>query len=241
MATFVLVHGGWVGGWFWRRVATVLRDAGHYVVTPTLTGCGERKHLGTPQTDLATHITDLANCLEYENVARVVLAGHGYGGMVITGALDRLPHLISHVAYVDAFIPDHGQSLADLRGPAAVAQYKELAAQHDGWSIPLPFKIETMGVTSEVDLRWMMHRFTPQPLQPFLSPLQLQSAEPPTAARSFIHCSAHPPAWVGPMVEKARRAGWPVHEVDTAHYGPALAPREIAALLTAMAPRSTAP
>ena len=235
MATFVLVHGGWVGGWFWRRVGNALRDAGHYVVAPTLTGCGERKHLGTPETDLETHILDVVHAMEYEDVARVVLAGHGYGGMVVTGALDRASHRVYHAAYVDAFVPENGQSLADLRGAQAVEQYKQ-AAQADGWRIPMPFKAETMGITAEVDLRWMMHRFTPQPLRPFLTPLALHSPEPPRVPRSFIRCKMNSPEWVPPMEAKARAAKMTMHEIDAPHYAPATHPKEIAALLMKMAP-----
>jgi len=235
MATFVLVHGGWVGGWFWGRVRKVLHEAGHNVLTPTLTGCGERKHLGTVQTNLETHIEDVTNCLEYENVARVVLAGHGYGGMVITGVLDRAAHQIYHAAYVDAFVPDHGQSAADLRGAAAMAEYRQ-AVQGDAWHIPLPFKIESMGITAEVDLRWMMHRITPQPLNPFLTPLRLQSSNAPRTPRSFIHCQINSLAWVPAMAEKAKGAGMAVHELAAPHYAPVTHPKEIAALLMKMAP-----
>lgn len=235
MATFVLVHGGWVGGWFWGRVRTVLRDAGHNVLTPTLTGCGERKHLGSAETDLETHILDVVHCLEYENVARVVLAGHGYGGMVITGALDRAAHLIYHAAYVDAFVPENGQSIADLRGREAMKEYQQ-AVQGDGWHIPLPFKVEAMGITAETDMRWMMHRITPQPLKPYLSPLQLQGRELPRTPRSFIRCTVNPPAWVPAMAEKAKSAGMTIHELAAPHYAPVTHPKEIAALLMKMAP-----
>lgn len=235
MATFVLVHGGWVGGWFWGRVRRVLGDAGHTVLTPTLTGHGERKHLGTPDTDLETHIQDVLHCLEYEEVARVVLAGHGYGGMVITGVLDRAPQRIYHAAYIDAFLPDNGQSLADLRGKQVMEEYRQ-AVQGDGFHIPMPFKPEAMGITSEVDLRWMTHRFTPQLLKPFLSPLQLISESLPNTPRSFIRCTKDSLAWVPAMAEKAKAAGMHYHEVNAAHYGPVTAPKEIAALLMKMAP-----
>lgn len=235
MATFVLVHGGWVGGWFWGRVRAVLRDAGHNVLTPTLTGCGERKHLGGPETDLETHVQDVANCIEYENAARIVLAGHGYGGMVITGVADRVPAAIYHLAYVDAFVPDNGQSLADLRGAQAIEEYKQ-KMQTDGWRLGLPFKIESMGITAEVDLRWMMHRMTPQPLRPLQSPLHLQGSGAGHAPKSFIHCTVNPPPWAPAMATKAKAAGMTVHEVAAPHYGPVTHPKEIATLLMKMPP-----
>jgi pimeloyl-ACP methyl ester carboxylesterase len=234
VATFVLVHGGWVGGWFWGRVRNVLRDAGHQVLTPTLTGLGERKHLGTPDTDLETHIADVVQAMEYEDVARVVLAGHGYAGMVITGVLDRVPQRVYHAAYIDAFVPDAGQSLADLRGKQVMDEYRQ-AVQGDGWHIPLPFKLDAMGITSEVDLRWMTHRLTPQPLKPFLTPLHVESAAGSTA-RTFIRCTGESPAWVPAMAEKARAADMDVVELKAPHYAPVTHPRELAALLQKLAP-----
>src|SRR4051794_40381551 len=91
MATFVIVHGAWGGGWGWREVATALRAAGHEVFTPTLTGLGERAHLARPETDLTTHVRDVVGVLECEDLRDVLLVGHSYGGMVITGAADRAP------------------------------------------------------------------------------------------------------------------------------------------------------
>jgi pimeloyl-ACP methyl ester carboxylesterase len=89
MATYVLVHGGGHGGWCYQRVARLLRSAGHEVYAPTLTGLGERSHDVHPGIDLDTHIADVAGVLRYEDLHDVILLGHSYGGMVITGAADR--------------------------------------------------------------------------------------------------------------------------------------------------------
>ena len=132
-------------------------------------------------------------------------------------------------------MPSNGQALADLRGADAIREYRQ-AVQGDGWHIPLPFKPEAMGITAEVDMRWMMHRFTPQPLAPFLSPLRLQSETPPSVPRSFIRCTVNSPAWVPAMQEKAKTAGMKMYEVAAPHYAPATHPKEIAALLLKMAP-----
>ncbi|MEA2679624.1 MAG: hypothetical protein QOK03_1346 [Candidatus Binataceae bacterium] len=91
MSTFVLVHGAWHGGWCYKPVARLLRNAGHEVYTPTLTGLGERSHLMSPTIDLATHVKDIVNVLRWEELSDVVLAGHSYGGMVITGVADLVP------------------------------------------------------------------------------------------------------------------------------------------------------
>src|SRR3712207_7379490 len=95
MATYVLVGGGWLGGWCWQRVARRLREEGHDVYPATLTGLGERVHLASPEVDLETHISDVVNLIEFEDLHDVVLLGHSYGGLVVTGAADRIPERIS--------------------------------------------------------------------------------------------------------------------------------------------------
>jgi pimeloyl-ACP methyl ester carboxylesterase len=109
--TYVLVHGAWGGGWAFRTVDSLLTAAGHRVYRPTLTGLGERVHLGTPDVGLSTHVTDIVNVLLFENLRDVVLVGHSYGGMVITGVADRVPERIRHLVFVDALMPEHGESL----------------------------------------------------------------------------------------------------------------------------------
>ena len=113
-AIFVLVHPAWLGGWCWRKVTPLLRDRGHDVYTPTLTGLGERAHLANPEISLATHIEDVVNVLEFEDLHRVILVGNRSGGKVITGVADRVPTRLAQVVYLDAFVPEGGQSLVDL-------------------------------------------------------------------------------------------------------------------------------
>ena len=108
-ATFVLVHGAWHGGWCWIKVARLLRDATHTVYTPTLTGLGERAHLATPDVDLETHIQDVVAVIESEELRNVVLVGHSYGGMVISGVAARVPNRIGRLVYLDAFIAETGR------------------------------------------------------------------------------------------------------------------------------------
>src|ERR1043165_8400945 len=115
---FVLVHGAWSGGWCYARVATLLRSRGHAVFTPTLTGQGERAHLLSGAINLSTHIADVLGVFRFERLENIVLAGHSYGGMVITGVADRIPERINALAYLDAFVPEDGQSLFDINIPA---------------------------------------------------------------------------------------------------------------------------
>ena len=117
MATYVLVHGGGHGGWCYQRVARRLRAAGHEVHAPSLTGCGDRAHLVGPHVDLDLHTRDVAALLHSEDLRDVILVGHSYGGMVITGAADRAADRVGRLVYLDAANPVNGQSLVDVAGP----------------------------------------------------------------------------------------------------------------------------
>jgi pimeloyl-ACP methyl ester carboxylesterase len=114
--TFVLVHGATAGGWEWKSTGKFLTDDGHTVYRATLTGLGEREHLNSPDIDLQTHINDVVNLILYEDLHDVVLTGHSYGGMVVTGVMDRIPERIRHVVFLDAAVPRDGQSIWDLFG-----------------------------------------------------------------------------------------------------------------------------
>ena len=138
MATFVLVHGAWHGGWCYGRVAKLLRSAGHEVYTPAHTGVGERAHLADYHITLATHVHDVANVIEYENLSDVILCGHSYGGMVITGVAASLGERIKSLVYLDAFVPEDGQSLFDLIEPDMVNQFLNLARTMSGRLPPIP-------------------------------------------------------------------------------------------------------
>ena len=138
MTTFVLVHGATAGGWVWKKVAPALEKVGHVVYRPTLTGLGERTHLLTHDVGLDTHIADVTNHLLYEDLSDVVLVGHSYGGMVITGVADRVPDRIRELIYFDALTPQDGEGVIDLYDRAMYENaYADVRDQGDGWLIPL--------------------------------------------------------------------------------------------------------
>lgn len=113
--TFVLIHGAWGGGWAFREVDRLLVEEGYKVFRPSLTGQGDRSHLSSPKIDLSMHIQDVVNLLEWENLNDVILVGHSYGGMVITGVSDRVPQRIKRLIYLDALLPTDGESVNDIR------------------------------------------------------------------------------------------------------------------------------
>ncbi len=182
MAIFVLVHGGGHGGWCYQFVAKALRNEGHDVYTPTLTGLGEREHLLSPEVDLNFHITDVVNVLEREDLHDVILVGHSYGGMVITGIADRVPERIANVVYLDAAYPMTGQSLADVAPDMMNAAYESMQVV-DGIELVLfPGQFPMLpgdyyGVTDPELIAWMEPKLSPHPWKCFTQPLVLNNEE----------------------------------------------------------------
>ena len=169
MATIVVAHGAWSAGWAWKKVRPLLRARGHEVFTPTYTGLGERAHLAAPSINLDTHIRDILNVLEYEDLSGVVLVGHSYGGMVATGVADRARERIRQLIYLDAFVPEDGKALHDY----VPAERREAARKEaiDGWRVQPPVPPPD---TSPEDVAWITARRMPQPLQAFEQPLRLR-------------------------------------------------------------------
>jgi pimeloyl-ACP methyl ester carboxylesterase len=167
MATFVLVQGGWVGAWYWDRVAKALRARQHEVVAPTLTGLGERSHLLDPEIDLETHILDVVNLMKWQELHDVVLVGHSYGGMVVSGVAERMEKSIASIVMLDAFFPADGQSLVDLQ-PAPVREATTKAAR-DGVPAAPPLPAAMFNL-NENDRAWLDAKATPHPIKCFLQP-----------------------------------------------------------------------
>lgn len=175
MTTYVLVHGGGHGGWCWQKIATRLRAAGHEVHTPTLTGLGERSHLMGPDVGLDTHITDVVNLICFEGLNDMILGGHSYGGMVITGVADRVPEHIRRLVYLDAAHPANGQSLADVT-PSLMGMARSMGQVINGVELvllPMEGAGRFYGVEDGADVAWMDKRLTAHPWKSFEDKLQL--------------------------------------------------------------------
>ena len=216
MSTFVLVHGAWHGSWCWKRVRQALRAEGHDVFTPTLTGVGERSHLLSPQIDLNTHINDIANCIQWEELADVILCGHSYGGCVIRGVADRIPDRIGALVYLDAFIPEVGQSLHDLLSPEMRAEQLDLArTMGDGWKVP-PIPAEAFHVQAK-DRDWVNRQCTYQSLETFRQPLHLTGAIEGVTNNMFILAGGWSPSPFAAFYEKAKANGWKTVTIDCGH------------------------
>jgi pimeloyl-ACP methyl ester carboxylesterase len=237
MATYVLVHGGGHGGWCYQRVARLLRSAGHDVYTPTLTGLGERAHLLSPAIDLDTHITDVCAVLHFEDLRDVILVGHSYGGMVITGVADRASDRIGRLVFLDAATPVNGQSLVDVAGPIIEAT-RPLGAVVDGVELvllPTPDAGLFYGVTDPDDVDWMADRLTGHPWKCFEQPLELTNPTGFAAIPQYhIVCTSTLATRDPELVETARAEGrlW---DVDTGHDLMITEPEVVADLLLRVA------
>ncbi|MCJ8156051.1 alpha/beta hydrolase [Sphingomonas sp. LaA6.9] len=218
MATFVLVHGGGHGGWCYQFVARLLRAEGHEVYTPSLTGLAEREHLLSPDIDLDTQITDVVKLLHFEDLRDVILVGHSYGGMVITGIADRAADRIGHLVYLDAANPVNGQSLVDVAGPFMLLA-RQMGRVVDGVELVLFPGNDPMsfyGVTDPALIEWMKPKLTPHPWKCFEQKLELHNEDALWAIpQSHIICTS---TIEGRDIEalKARSDGR-VWDIDTGH------------------------
>jgi pimeloyl-ACP methyl ester carboxylesterase len=219
MATYVLVHGGGHGGWCYGRVARILRAAGHDVYAPTMTGLAERSHLVGPGVDLDCHIRDIVAVLHFEDLRDVILVGHSYGGMVITGAADRAADRVSRLVFLDAANPVNGQSLVDVAGPIieAVRPFGQVVDGVELVLLPAPDAGLLYGVTDPDDLAWVAERLTGHPWKCFEQPLTLTN-EPALRAipRYHVVCTSTLATRDPVMMETARAEGrlW---DIDTGH------------------------
>jgi len=235
MATFVLVHGAWHGAWCWTRVRRALRAEGHEVFAPTLTGLADRSHLLSRDVDLNTHIADVANLLQWEDLSDVVLCGHSYGGCVIGGAADRAPQRIASLVYLDAFVLKDGESVHDALPPEArAAQLEGARAAGDGWKVP-PIGAEFFNVNA-ADRAWVDAQCTPQPLATFQQPLRLTGALDAIANRSFILASGWGPSPFR-YYDDAKAAGWRTCDIPCGHDVMLDDPAALTRELLAAAPR----
>lgn len=220
----VLVHGAWHGGWCWNKVVPRLEAAGHRVLAPSLTGLGEREHLVDPVPSLATHVADIVKLVQAEELRNVVLVGHSYGGMVITGAADALRDRVRHLVYLDAAAPSDGQTLASFVPGATADEVRRREAAYrsmapDGtWLAPVPPAM--VGVTEPDDVQWLQRRLRPHPLRTWLDPIALPHGGHAGIRKTYVMAANPPTTAMGyPRMAEAARAGgeWICREIDCGH------------------------
>jgi pimeloyl-ACP methyl ester carboxylesterase len=196
--TVVIVPGAWGGAWGYSRVDSALSAKNATVYRLSLTGLGDRAHLATPDIGLQTHILDVVNLILYEDLRDVILVGHSYGGMVITGAADSIPDRIKQLIYVDGIVPEHGENALMHFGEDGGAE--NLKAAVNGFLIP-----------AWVPAGKLPPKDTPHPLKTLTDPIRLENRQALTIPRAFVACG-----WIQ-MEERAKKKGWLVFPLGNDH------------------------
>lgn len=249
MATYVLVGGAWLGGWCWQGVARRLRAQGHDVYPVTLTGLGERSHLAAPEVDLDTQITDVVSVLEFEDLRDVVLVGHSYAGIVVSGVADRAAERIRRLVYLDSGPAPDGLSYLDFMPPPVREHTQRLVVeQGEGWWLPVPSweELETVNGASLEGLddaarRLFRARATPQPFRTYTQSLRLSA--PTTAHPKVLISCTYPLEQVRELVASGHpwfsalaAPEWTFMALPTSHWPMLSRPDDLAAMLAAVGP-----
>ncbi len=234
LKNIVLVHGAFHGGWCWAETARELTDRGARVYTPTLTGLADRSHLFSPSINLATHVKDIVNLIEYEQLDNCILVGHSYAGNVISGVGDQLRERVSHYVYVDASVPVNGSTRwgwASLNPESTPDLLKIMDTEGQGMMIP-PYPAEAFGVTDKDQARDLEARLTPMPRACLTDTIELDNGGTEGLKRSYIAAAgpayarmARTVAWV------SRDPEWAFREIDTGHDMMVLEPVKTAELI----------
>jgi pimeloyl-ACP methyl ester carboxylesterase len=240
-ATFVLVHGGNAGAWIWRDLIRLLRAAGHDVYATTATGLGDRAHLADAAIDLDVYVTDVVNLLEYEDLRDVTLVGWSYGGMIITGVAERVPERLARLVYLDATVPENGQSHFDAQGftdEVIGADYRAgVEAGMPGFDAITPGLEEWIrgALKDPAVADWVLSKLEPQPMLTWLQPVRLGNPAAAALPRVFIFCTEDPFESSARTAERVRSdPNWRVVELADNHLAPINAPQATAEVLLSL-------
>jgi pimeloyl-ACP methyl ester carboxylesterase len=240
MASIVLVHGAWHGGWCYRDTAAALRAKGHQVFTPTLSGNGMYKHNGNQSITLETHVRDVCGLIESEELSNVILLGHSYGGMVITGVADRMASKIKQLIYLDAFVPEDRQSLMDLLPLALPKEAADFfmgafygASANENSMMMAPVPAAAFGIKPE-NHAWVDRRCVPQALATFELPVLITGAAS-AVPKLYILADAWDPSPFRYFAAKVQgKPSWTVTKMPSSHDIMVDMPNELAGQIMAV-------
>jgi pimeloyl-ACP methyl ester carboxylesterase len=228
----VLVHGAWYGGWCWRKLTPLLAQAGHTVYAPTLTGLGERAHLGSARTGVRDHVQDVVALLDMEDLREVTLVGHSYAGMLIGAVAARSRERVRQLIYLDAFVPEAGKRVVDYLLPFDRRQAIVQAGEANGFIAPIP--PQALGVTDAVDVAWITPRTMRQPYASFSEPAT--DVPPADVPRAYVACTQPASGSFGQFAQRLRNdKTWRYTELATGHNAMVTAPQALASVLLAWA------
>jgi pimeloyl-ACP methyl ester carboxylesterase len=213
--TFVLVHGAWHGGWCWRRVADLLQKQGHKVFTPTMTGLGERSHLIDAKVNLATHITDIVNVIKWEGLRDIVLVGHSYGGCIISGVAEEMGGSIGSIVFLDAFVPENGDTLATKASQPVREAIAGLVEKGETAMKPVSAAVFRV---NEKDRAWVDAMCTPHPVATLTDKITITGARDRIAKKAYIRAKGYPSVPFDGFQERLKAdSGWRVYELPCGH------------------------
>ena len=239
MTNIVFVHGAWHGGWCWQKVTDLMNPMDFHIYTPSLTGTGDRAHLNKYldplDINLNLHIQDIVQLMTYEDLRDVVLVGHAYAGMVITGVADICPERLATLVYINGVVPSDGESMLDqleaVRGPAFSEWIRNHLADGDGF-LPAPASLEEIsrrwGITKKADLDWVFSNITPHPSASFSQKISLKTGFRDVVSSSFIGSSE---SGFDPVIAKVRLLNWDMHYIESGHDPMITNPEEVANIL----------
>lgn len=232
--TYVLVHGAWHGGWCWKYVREALQAQGHNVFTPSLTGLGDRVHLRNPDVNLTTHVTDIVNLIEYEELDDVILVGHSYAGHVVSWVADKVKDRLSHVVYLDAVLPTDGKAFL----PPGVGEGRIKDAK-DGY-LMAKGDMEFLGIPKDHPLHdWVARHLVEHPLPTLMETVVYENGGPAGLPKTFVRCTQNARMASGeadPVFAMADAdPEWGYLTLDTGHDLMVTAPRETADILLGVA------
>ena len=230
--TFVLVHGGWHGGWCWRRVAARLEARGHRVLTPTLTGLADRSHLLSASVTLDTHVADIVNLFRWEALRDVTLVAHSLGGWSVSGALEQVGAQVAEVVYLDAFFPEDGERPIDLQPADVLARMgNEIARGVVGRRPP---SAASFKIADRQDEAWVDAQMTPHPYGVYVTPIRLTGARERVAHKTYVRASGYPSArYDAYFAGRKQDPTWRTIDLPVGHDVMIDAPDALAAILLA--------
>lgn len=224
----LLLHGSWHGGWCWDRLVPLLEARGHEVWAPTLAGLGERAGEAAPETGLTTHVEQIAAMVTSEDLNDLVIVGHSYAGLLMVALAEKIADRIRHLVYLDALIPDDGQSAFDLMPGVEEGFRRRMGEAGSDFLVP-PLPPEVMGVTATDDVAWMLDRLTPMPIRTHSEKVAAPDHRAAAIPSSYIRCLQFSlgetyAAW-------AKSQGWVTFEIDTGHDAMLTEPKLLAELI----------
>jgi pimeloyl-ACP methyl ester carboxylesterase len=230
MAVFVLVHGMMHGGWCWRYVRDTLQQEGHIVFTPTLTGLGERAHLASPDIELSTHVTDIVNVIDYEDLSDVVLVGHSYAGLVIPSVANKIPERIRMLIYLDALTVEHGKSAMEIYGSSDRGKDLSRRASEDKnrycrWEEE---DLMRWGIAGHDDEEWVRRHLTAHPFKTMEGTVEFDNPDAHIIPAAYIKCGA---VTADAQNRMLKNRGWRLLGLDAGHDAMITAPTALTDML----------